>query len=200
MHPLSPSGGLLPLKDEIFHYASDCLKLPLGVCSSKESAVDSWWDVTFAGTHMEVRYPPDWHIKQQMSEKWPLPSRNGDVHFVRCLIFISGCRMFFFLNTSAFLQSPSRRAFGAHSGRCVAFCLFPGVAMGRDLRHNTFVTFQGGLYWGVWDMATLVKIHWSVGGSTPRAEIYEQHPVLGSVLGTEEGETVLYKSRGQLRK
>lgn len=43
-------------------------------------------------------------------------------------------------------------------------------------------------------MAALVKISWSVGGSTLRAKIYEQHPVLGSVLETEEGETVLYKS------
>lgn len=65
--------------------------------------------------------------------------------------------------------------------------------MGKDLRHNTSVTFQGGLPGGVWEMATLVKISLSVGGSTPRAKIYEQHPVLGSVLGTEEGEIVRKK-------
>lgn len=49
-------------------------------------------------------------------------------------------------------------------------------------------------------MATLVKISWSVGGSKPREKIYEPHPVLGSPLGTEEGEKLLYKSLGQLRK
>lgn len=53
------SGGLLPLKDEIFYYVSDFLKLPLGLYSSQESAIDSWWDVTFAGIHLDVRYPLD---------------------------------------------------------------------------------------------------------------------------------------------
>lgn len=49
-------------------------------------------------------------------------------------------------------------------------------------------------------MATLVKISWSVGGSKLKEKIYEQHPVLGSLLGAEEGEKLLYKSLGQLRK
>lgn len=35
------SGGLLPLKDEIFYYVSDFLKLSLGLYSSQESAIDS---------------------------------------------------------------------------------------------------------------------------------------------------------------
>lgn len=76
-----------------------------------------------------------------------------------------------------------------------------GSCDGQRPQAEHFGDLPSGAYTrGVWEMATLVKISWSVGGSKLREKIYEPHPVLGSLLGTEEGEKLLYKSVGQLRK
>lgn len=57
-----------------------------------------------------------------------------------------------------------------------------------------------GLHRGGWELTTPVKTsgQWVVGKL--RGEIYEQHPVLESLLWMEEGEQLLYKSGRQLRK